>query len=222
MLKSTTNQINAITSSLIKASISSDQNFPTNNTYSGGVSEIAFANHEMANYAFRENSYANIYLHFEKLRVYNMKLIDGAIIQMQYRFKNEEIQQHRLAYFPSPFLEEFQNQPEIYMDDEIYADVVSRNITATPFRFDYDVRPDIYKELSHPISHFTLGQRKGCRIPVTSALPPVRFVDFIIRHFYAPAFDEYLRYRNTLDFNFDESIFPSELDLIHIAIPRAA
>jgi hypothetical protein len=40
---------------------------------------------------------------------------DGAIIQMMYVFKNDSLERHRLTFFPSPNLEEFQNNPDIYL-----------------------------------------------------------------------------------------------------------
>ena len=62
-------------------------------------------------------------------------MLDGALIQMTYEFSDKKLRRHRLAFFPSPHLEEFQNNPDIYLDDEIYADVVAKNIVSFPVRF---------------------------------------------------------------------------------------
>ena len=64
-------------------------------------------------------------------------MLDGALVTLRYRFRNGEVSEHSLSYFPSPDLEHFQNDPEIYLQDEIYADVVARNIVPFPVRFDF-------------------------------------------------------------------------------------
>lgn len=99
---------------------------------------------------------------------YNMRMLDGALIHMMYRFRNNQLEAHRLAFFPSPFLGEFQNNPEIYLEDEIYAEVIMRNIVPFPLRFDFDCREEVVVEMYHPKSHLTLGQYQNCRIPVSS------------------------------------------------------
>ena len=51
--------------------------------------------------------------------------------------------------------------------DEIYADVVGREVVPFPLRFDYDARVK-KQEVYHPACHLTLGQYTNCRIPVSS------------------------------------------------------
>ncbi len=84
-------------------------------------------------------------------------MLDGALIQMSYEFSNFSLQRHRLAFLPSPVLEEFQTAPQAYLDDEISADITMRNIVPFPFRFDYDARDGHFAEMVHPKSHLTLG-----------------------------------------------------------------
>ena len=47
-------------------------------------------------------SYSDLYDELEQTQTYNLKMIDGALIQMMYRFNHEIIETHRLAFFPSP------------------------------------------------------------------------------------------------------------------------
>ena len=103
------------------------------------------------------------------------------------------LQRHRLAFFSSPHLDDFQNDPEVYLDDELYADVVARSVVSFPLRFDYHDRGD--QELVHPKSHLTLGQYRNCRIPVSAPMSPFWFMDFVLRNFYHTAF---LRYADRL------------------------
>lgn len=84
---------------------------------------------------------------------------------------------------PSPDLEAFQNQPEIYEQDEIYADIISKKIVSFPIRFDY-CADDIKSTHKHPRSHISLGEYKNCRIPAYGPISPTVFMDFILESFY--------------------------------------
>ena len=88
-------------------------------------------------------------------------MIDGALLQLMYRFQKTELESHRLAFFPSPYLEEFQNNPDVYKDDAMFTEVVFRNIVPFPLRFDYDSRNEVFIEVHHPKSHLSLGQYKN-------------------------------------------------------------
>ena len=149
-----------------------------------------------------------------------MKMADGALIQMTYAFKREHLEQHRLAFFPSPSLEMFQNSPELYLDDEIYADIIAKNIVPFPLRFDFDARDELHAELEHPKSHLTLGQYKNCRIPVSAPLSPYRFMDFILRNFYNTAHGKYSdKLKPSATSGFEESISAKEKKIVYLQVP---
>ena len=114
-------------------------------------------------------------------------------------------------------LEAFQNEPELYLDDEIYADILDRRIVTVPFRFDFDNNQKTYIPIEHPISHLTLGQYKNCRIPVSSALTPYQFLTFVIRNFYHTASLNYVI--TVFQDRFDDTIFREEQELIHVNTP---
>jgi hypothetical protein len=119
-----------------------------------------------------------------------------------------------LAFFPSPNLDCFQNDPEIYELDDIYADILSKNIVTFPIRFDFD--PANFTDVDHAKSHMTLGQYKNCRIPVSEPLTPALFIDFILRNFYNTA---YRKYSDELQFcsdYFPKSISPNEQRVLHL------
>jgi hypothetical protein len=44
------------------------------------------------------------------------------------------------------------------MADEMYAEVIMKNIVPFPLRFDFDSRTGVVRELEHPVSHLSLGQ----------------------------------------------------------------
>lgn len=139
---------------------------------------------------------------------------------MTYRFNGEELERHRLAFFPSPYLVDFQRDPGVYMEEEMYSDVVGRNVVPFPIRFDFDCREGIWKELKHPQSHMTLGQYEECRIPVSAPITPYRFVDFILRNFYQTAFVQYSIDFPVLRDEFDECVLKLEEEVVHVRLPR--
>lgn len=213
------NQIEVILKYLVETSLSDDQKFPIVRNAGQDINEVTLNGAEHVSVALKDKDYREIYDHLVGERAYNAKLLDGAIIQMMYVFVGDDIQRHRLAFFPSPYLEEFQNNPEIYLDDEIYADVVARNLVPFPLRFDYDARDGIHEEIVHPKSHLTLGQYENCRIPVTAPMTPYWFINFILRNFYHTAFNLYAERLPVFNDTFTESILAAERNLVHVYLP---
>lgn len=209
-------EIQNITSKLIELGLCDERNFPSQQSSSGNQIIISYANMQDLSIALRNIPYKDIYEEFDKKKNYNFKMLDGALIQLLYTYKKKILISHRLAFFPSPFLESFQNEPEIYEDDEIYADIIAKDILPTPIRFDYD--PKNFQEIDHPKSHVTLGQFKNCRIPVSSPLTPNVFMTFILRNFYHTAFKKYEQKLNFQTNLFDKTITEKEQHLLHIAI----
>jgi hypothetical protein len=205
-------QIQAITRKLILVGLSSQQNESTIN----GKYEIAYAGMKNLSIALKNVEYTEIYEELDKSRNYNIKMVDGALLQFLYTYNKSELISHRLAFFPSPFLYDFQSEPELYEIDEIYADIIARNILPVPIRFDYD--PSNYIELDHPMCHLTLGQFKNCRIPVNSPVTPNTFISFILRSFYNTALRKFTSELNFSSDLFDKTITPTEQKILHFAI----
>jgi hypothetical protein len=212
-------QINKLVRYLVEVGLAGDQNFAFQRSVTGNVVEISSTQAEYVSIALKDRAYSEIYAHLLQERAYNARMPDGGIIQMMYVFKDDSIERHRLAFFPSPNLEEFQNNPDIYLEDEMYADVIARNIVPFPVRFDYDGREGIHKELVHPKSHLTLGQYDNCRIPVTAPMAPFWFINFILRNFYHTAFYRYADKLPPCGDCFSESILPTERGVVHVTIP---
>jgi hypothetical protein len=205
-------QINDITSKLIEVNLSVQQHFPSlkdENIYIAG-------NHDLST-ALKNIPYQDIYTVLDKENNYNIKMIDGALIQLMYSFSGDELIKYRLAFFPSPNLDEFQNNSEIYETDDIYADVIDKNIVTSPIRFDYD--PKNHISLEHPKSHLTIGQYKNCRIPIFAPITPNMFIDFILRNFYNTA---HTKFSEILNFDkkvlFQHCIDNDEKNVLHISL----
>lgn len=215
-----TGQINELIGYLVENGLADDQDYAFQRSERDNLVQVTFAGAVHVSTAFRDRTYDEIYEHLVQARAYNVKMPDGALIQMMYEFAGGTLQRHRLAFFPAPHLEEFQNNPDIYLEDEIYADIVAKNIVPFPVRFDYDARADYHQELVHPKSHLTLGQYANCRIPVTAPLTPFRFVDFILRNFYHTAFHRYAeQLPRSHGGSFAESILPSERNVVYVVVP---
>jgi hypothetical protein len=204
--KQTLKQINELTQALVGLSLSNEQNFPTTQGKPSTAFEISVSTAAGMSVALKNVAYRDIYGELEKARCFNIKMLDGALVSLRYRFLAGAICEHSLSYFPSPDLEHFQNEPEIYLEDEIYADVVAKNIVPFPIRFDFSDDEEKFVDVHHPYSHLTLGQYRNCRIPVCSPLGPLAFGGFILRNFYNTAFRKFsdkfptskLRFANTI------------------------
>lgn len=212
-------QVDEIVGYLVEVGLARDQSFALRRQLTGTSVEVSFPKAEVVSFALKDRSYGEIYRELERMRAYNVKMPDGALVQMMYIFVEEELQRHRLAFFPAPHLEEFQNNPDVYMEDEIYGDVIARSIVPFPIRFDYDGRVGVHQELIHPKSHLTLGQYESCRIPVTAPITPFWFIDFILRNFYHTAFELYAEKLPRFGDIFDETILAAERRVVHVAVP---
>jgi hypothetical protein len=212
-------QIQKITEELIGMSLTDRQNFPSMRPCGNDILEIGSRGANGFGFMLKNVPYRDIYTEIERTQTYNFRMLDGALIQMMYRFHKNRIEQHRLTFFPSPDLEEFQSNPNIYIEDEIYADVIMRNIVPFPLRFDFDSRETVFVEIEHPRSHLTLGQYQNCRIPVSAPLTPCSFIQFILRNFYNTAYNKYSAQLSQFAQRFDDSITRLEKSLVHVTIP---
>lgn len=208
-------QIKTITTNLINCSLCVDQNYPISRKYNSKT-YIEFNNNAQG--ILRNEAYWKIYDELVKLRSYNIQLLDGAIIQFMYEFDRDELKKHRLAFFSSPHLEEYQNNPDIYDQDSLYSDLIRKDTVPFPIRFDFDCEESVVKDIIHPASHLTLGQYKGCRIPVSAPLTPYQFITFILRNFYNTIYCKHSDNVTYFDETFDETITPSERKIVYIKV----
>lgn len=213
------NQIDKLIRYLVEVGLADDQCPAFQRSIGSKVKEVTFVGSEHVSTTLKDWGYNEIYQHLIQNRAYNVKMLDGALLQMMYIFGDRTLQRHRLAFFSAPHIEEFQNNPEVYLEDEIYADVVAKNIVPFPLRFDYDARDGHHQELVHPKSHLSLGQYENCRIPVSAPMTPFWFVDFILRNFYHTAFSQYADRLPASGSAFSETILPSEQAVVHIVSP---
>ncbi len=217
-LESVRKEIFDLTAQLVEVGLSSDQNFPATRTFvgeDGAVTDLCVSGVDEVSSAMRERPYPEIYAALREKRAFNILMIDGAMIQLRYRFRGEFLLKHVLAFYPSPDLLEYQNAPEIYELDMLYADVISKDIVTSPVRFDFD--DAAFEEIIHPKSHFAVGQYKNCRIPVLSALTPHRFVNFVLRAFYNTPFRAHCSdWRGTAP-DFPETATPNERSELYLS-----
>lgn len=211
-------QIERLTGELIATGLCDTQNFPSMKNGKDNSEEIGIS--EKASPIFLKNiSYHEMYYELEQNKQYNIKMIDGALISMNYTFRKKRLESHCLSFFPSPDLEIFQNDPEMYVEDELYSDIVDKRVVTVPIRFDFDRTKGTYNPIDHPISHLTLGQYKNCRIPVTTALTPYQFLLFIIINFYHTAYEKCNTQFSIFKDCFESTIFEEEKGLLHIHTP---
>lgn len=212
----TRDEINQITKQLIELGLSDDQNFAVLRDLGEGRNEVTFQSETGLAYILKNRPYSEIFAEMRKNRDYNVSLPDGGLVQMQYIFEDDEVVKHRLGFFPSPDLSEFQNDPDIYELDVMYAEIVGQKVVTTPFRFDFDM--DAFVDDDHPRSHVTIGQYQNCRIPMRSALSPFKFVEFILGSFYNTAFRNYRDQITGSGLLHPETITRTEAKRVHFSL----
>ncbi len=210
--------IDGLISELIGKGVCDDSNFSAIRS-AGSKADITFSGSEHVSIALGDIEYAEIYRELADKRSYNMRLVDGALLQMMYRVEDHELLQHRLAFYPSPNLLPFQNDPDAYMRDELFIEIVQRRIVPFPLRFDFDAREGVHIDVAHPKSHLTLGDVKGCRIPVSAPLTPRWFVEFILRNFYQTETHDFVQGLPKHKIAFSTSITQNETSLMHLNVP---
>lgn len=215
-------QIERITVLLVECSLCDEQNFPAMKESSGHTLITIPNDPDFAISLKSELDYREIYRRLDETRAFNFRMLDGALVQLLYDFAGGDLVGHRLSYFPSPSLEPFQNEPELYEDDEIYADVLEKNVVPFPVRFDYSSDEAIHVDIRHPKSHLTLGQYKNCRIPVFAPITPILFTRFLLMNFYGTAYEAVERkIKIPLTF-FPGCITEDEQSIPHLALNRNA
>ena len=210
-------ELEELTSDLIASGLCIDQNFPVLER-NENVTEVHFGKVTDLAITLKNIPYADAYATLRKHRAFNMCLIDGGIVQALYRFSNKKLVRHRLAFFPSPDLLEYQNNSDVYESDELYGDVIERSVVTVPVRFDYDPRSAM--DYYHPVSHLTIGQYKNCRIPVSGAVSPFLFINFLLRAFYNTSFRKFENYIRERPRMYKETITPRERRHMHVQVGR--
>ncbi len=213
----TQKQITDLTVKLVELGLCDEQNFPAIQTR-GSETSITVSGSPNFSIALRNLEYKRIYEELDRSRSFNMRMLDGGLVQLLYTFKNNRVDSHHLAYFPSPDLEAFQNDPDVYLEEHIYADILAKNIVPFPIRFDFDLAENKHIDVVHPKAHLTLGQYKNCRIPVVAPLSPVAFIRFLLRNFYNTA---YVLYEQEIDVemtHFAECITANEQRIPHLRL----
>ena len=166
-----------------------------------------------------DSDYSEIYRELSEKRSYNVKLIDGGLLQIMYLFEDDRLVRHRLAYYPSPSLRPFQEDSAAYLRDELFLEIVARRIVPFPLRFDFDEAG--VEDVNHPGCHLTLGDVKECRIPVSAPLTPRWFIEFILRNFYQTREHDFVTGLPAHRFSFADTLTKDESRLIHVVVPQA-
>ncbi|WET80541.1 DUF2290 domain-containing protein [Amycolatopsis sp. QT-25] len=217
--KSLIKDIKAISAFLIEKSLADDANFPT---VLDGPEKREYVEYVRgADYAgmLRDVPYRKVYEAQALGRQYNLRMLDGALLQMSYELKGGELEKSRHAYLPSPSLLHFHEAADLYYEDDLYLDVVAHREVLVPIRFDYDSREGVSSSLRHPVSHLTLGQFKECRIAATGPMTPYFFTEFILRSFYDRPGQVVSDLLPVSDAKWSGCSTREEVDRVHIGIP---
>jgi hypothetical protein len=218
-ISETLNEIKFICRQLIDKGLSVEERWPIKED-----NIITWEGQKENSKALKNISYCDKYGILNESRNYNFKMLDGALIQMQYRFDSHwrKVVEHRLAYFPSPLLVSYDDAEEEYelefYGESEFHDLIERNVVAFPIRFDFSSDENVHKEIDHPYSHATFGEFNYCRIPVCSPLTPSIFINFIVRNFYNRAYTNHRPFCEVSSFRHSEYITSLERKILHFRI----
>ena len=191
------------------------ENWPT---FKADERVLVWQNFKNIAFLLKDEPYNVIYKQIYTQQDFNFLLLDGAIIQMLYKFNNkDELIGHILSFYPHPSFIKYQDFPETYEEliygNELFSDIQIGKTVTFPLRFDFS---ETHNEIIHPKVHLTLGNFQDCRIPVSKPLSPKRFVSFILRNFYLQKFiDTDIEKHLEDDLSFDETITLEEKKLLH-------
>ncbi|MEO0525945.1 MAG: DUF2290 domain-containing protein [Bacteroidota bacterium] len=211
-------QIRHINQSLIKTSFQVDYNFVSSRN---GI--IVWEGFKDISSALKNLPYNDIYNECLKARAFNFKLIDGALIQLMYSCKRDDILRHRLAFYPNPDVERYQDNPEgfeeAHFGRELFTEVYEKKALIFPVRFDFDSDDKKYVEHNHSYSHLTLGNYENCRIPVSRPVSPFQFIVFILKNFYHDRFNDYYDNKSfNCNLQFESLLSEEEKSRIHLSL----
>ena len=68
----------------METGLADDQRFAFQKSVDGNLHEVTFEGSEHVPFALRNRPYEEIYRHLHQQRAYNVKMLDGALIQMMY------------------------------------------------------------------------------------------------------------------------------------------
>ena len=213
--QATTQQIRDIINSLIVASLVNHQMYPACRKIGKLTSVIIDGSPDLST-SMKSLPYEDIYNALRSAGAYHMQMIDGALVQLLYTFENNNLLSHRLAYFPSPLLESYDEAAEFYDHEPLFGDIFSKISIRSPIRFDYSSSDKEYIDIDHPRSHMTIGKHKSCRVPVSGPLTPFRFMRFLLRNFYGPAYSSVNFDTKATQSRFADTISSNEKKILHI------
>lgn len=218
-INETFQEIALITQKIIENGLSIEEKWPNRLG-----SKISWLNQMDLSIALKNIPYSEKYEVLKADRNFNFKMVDGALIQMMYEYNvtGRILISHRLAFFPSPTLERYDNASEdyeeLYFGASEFHDMIEKDTIAFPIRFDYDIDPEKFSDIDHPYSHATFGGFEHCRIPVNCALTPSIFINFILRNFYNYAFKTRGVFCEVSEARFGQSITNNESNILHFNI----
>jgi len=221
-------ELNDLTAALVECGMVDDQNFVYRKTTGNQIDGTQYVALEADYWSDPDVNimasipYGDLHAHLSERRAYDLRFLDGGLVQVRFEFesgKSGELRRSRLAYLPAPDLTPYQQDPEIYLDDELFGHVVDLRAVTTPLRFDYDTRDEAVRDVHHPMAHVTLGQYPHCRIAASGPITPYYFIEFLVRSFYRTKAALPTNHLPAPRLTVPTTITVSEQALVHFRVP---
>ena len=101
-------QIKNVIQKMIEVGLSNQQNYPVLTDTGPRANEIGIAGAPRLSVSMKKVPYRTIYEALDRSGAYHIRMIDGALLQMCYRFDKDTVIAHRLCMFPAPHLPNYE------------------------------------------------------------------------------------------------------------------
>ena len=138
-------QIRKATQMFTRHNISLANNFPKWVEH-----DLVWERFKNLSFSLKNEKYQILYRECLQAGDYNFVMIDGAILQMRYRFYKETVTEHILVYLPNPYIEKFQEDLPAYMEEyfsghDFFSEITNEEIICCPMRFDFNMMYPLYR-----------------------------------------------------------------------------
>lgn len=101
-------EISDLTAFLVEKGLADDQNSAYEKSHIQDRVTVEFSGSPTVTNFLKDRSYEELYSNHLADRIYNIRMLDGALIQMWYEFVAGKLHRYRLSFLPSPSLIHFQ------------------------------------------------------------------------------------------------------------------
>jgi len=204
--------INLITGWLIKNNLTIEENFQYKDI---GTKRIIApkltSNQNYFNVSKKTPKYVSEFCKIIENSNFSFKLFDHSIIQCLYTFDGPDLIKQKFCYFefPTGFDDIFSNDAP---NTNSSLSEINQNHWGIPTHLRIDFDPERYDSVLHPKTHLSLGGNRDCRIPTSSPIKLIDFIEFVVKNFYHQHWNSLCEFLTINRSNFKELPYSITID----------